>query len=72
MPASADGRTSGRHRHQDYVFVSEWAGDACDPETMAAWLSEPEVVGREGLAEDSRLLAITIFAHVRALLGPDS
>lgn len=68
MRASADSHTPGRHRHQDHVFVSEWTEDAQEPETRVAWLSEQETATLPGVADDSRLQAMTLFGHVRALL----
>lgn len=69
MRARADNHTPARHRHQDHVFVSEWVEDVQAPETKVAWLSEQEIAGRPGLAEDSRLQAKALFGHVRDLLG---
>jgi len=70
MNASADSHTPGRHRHQDHIFASEWLADAGQPETDVIWLSEPETASFAGLSEDSRILALALFAPVRDLLLP--
>jgi 8-oxo-dGTP pyrophosphatase MutT (NUDIX family) len=66
MEVSPDNHTSSRHVHVDHVFaaVARSARPAGTPAHVVRWFSRDDVTQEPGVSQDSRLLALELFARM--------